>query len=248
MSAVLPNGTLPTFIRPEREDQFLDTATKFILGLDGEDKLELITDMRRLNIRGNTDISTYELFWDYCGRALELENDSGAHHRRKAGVDEETTNNVSYAPGILSIPQLMRVTEEMLEKDDKARGVDYEVPSEKWLSLQLSPNNQFNATAAYCTGKLNFVRKMLSRSARDDSHPAAHWNSGMKKCWRHHMSYLLSLLEKHHTSASSLEVDDELMVPCELPRNDIIIAGCDDKSNIQVGDDVPLESTPRQSN
>jgi hypothetical protein len=143
---------MPTFRKPEWEVQFLDTATKFILSSDGDDELELVMDMRRLNIRGNTDISKYELFWDYCGRALELGNGSGAHHRRKAGTDEETINNVSYAPGILSIPQLMKATEEMLEKDGKTRSLDFEVPSEKWVSLQLSPNNQFNATAVYYTG------------------------------------------------------------------------------------------------
>ena len=36
--------------------------------------------------------------------------------------------------------------------------------------------------------------------------------------------------------------------PCELPTNTIIIAGCDDKSNISVGNVIPLEKTPRQSN
>ena len=178
--------------------------------------------------------------WVYCDRALELENGSGAHHRRNAGADE-ATNSVACAPGMLSIPQLMKKTVEMLENDDKVRGVDFKVPIEKWASLQLSPNNQFSATAACYTGRLNYVRKMLTRSVRDDSHPAAHWNSALKRLWRHKMSLLISLLEEH------LANDDELM-PCELPTNTVIMAGCDDKSNIQVGDDVPLEATQRQSN
>ena len=36
--------------------------------------------------------------------------------------------------------------------------------------------------------------------------------------------------------------------PCKLPTNVIIMAGCDDKSNIQVGNVIPLEAAPRQSN
>ena len=33
---------------------------------------------------------------------------------------------------------------------------------------------------------------------------------------------------------------DNDKAPCELPTNAIITAGCDDKSNIQVGDVIPL--------
>ena len=36
--------------------------------------------------------------------------------------------------------------------------------------------------------------------------------------------------------------------PCRLPNNEIIMAGCDDKSNIQVGNVIPIEATPRKSN
>ena len=43
----------------------------------------------------------------------------------------------------------------------------------------------------------------------------------------------------------SIDSDNE---PCELPTNEIIMGGCDDKSNIQVGNVIPIEDTPRQSN
>ena len=36
--------------------------------------------------------------------------------------------------------------------------------------------------------------------------------------------------------------------PCELTNNAIIMAGCNYKSNIQVGNVIPLEATLRQSN
>ena len=179
VSAVLPDGTLPTFCSPKEETKFLETVTKLVLCMDGAEEAALIEDMRVHNIRGNTTISMFEPFWECCARVLELENGSGAHHRRKAASDTDTTVNVSYAPGILSISQLVRVTVETLEKENKVRGVDFKVPSEMWVAMQLSPNNEFASTAAYYTGRLPFIRKLISRTGRDDSHPAAHWNAGM---------------------------------------------------------------------
>ena len=35
----------------------------------------------------------------------------------------------------------------------------------------------------------------------------------------------------------SIDNDKE---PCELPTNEIIMEGCDDKSNIKVGDAIPI--------
>ena len=178
VSAVLPDGTIPTFPSHEEENKFLATAIKFVLSMDGAEEAALIEDMRTYNIRGNTTASVFEPFWEGCTRVLELENGSGAHHRRKAASDEDTTINVSYAPGILSISQLVRVTVETLEREGKVKDVDFKVPSEMWVALQLSPNNEYASTAAYYTGRLKFVRKLISRTARDDSHPAEHWNSG----------------------------------------------------------------------
>jgi len=71
-------------------------------------------------IRGNTAASVFEPFWEGCARVLELENGSGAHHRREAAY-EDTTNQCFFAPGILSISQLVRVTVEALEKEDKVK-------------------------------------------------------------------------------------------------------------------------------
>ena len=123
-------------------------------------------------------MSRFSLFWEYCARALDLENGSGAHHRRHAAADEETTTNVSYAPGILSIPQLIKATVDLLEKDGKEKGKDYHVPSEQWVYMQFSPNNEYASTAGNYSGTLPYIRKIISRSLRDGTHPFAHWVSG----------------------------------------------------------------------
>ena len=85
----------------------------------------MITDMRRFNCRGNQDEGEYEDFWKimaqvcrlwhsrveikltqfpYSKQIIDTENGSGAHRRRHGGPDKETTNSVSYFPGITSIP------------------------------------------------------------------------------------------------------------------------------------------------
>ena len=56
------------------------------------------------------------------------------------------------------------------------------------------------------------------------------------------MSHEIGLITDYN---DSIDNDKEL---CKLPTNAIIMVGCDDKSNIKVGDVIPLETTPRQSN
>ena len=176
--AVLPDGCIPDFASPKEETEFIQFVTNYILCVDSEEEKELITDFRTFNVRGNTDVSRFSLFWEYCARALDLENGSGAHHRRHAAADEETTTNVSYAPGILSIPQLIKATVDLLEKDGKEKGKDYHVPSEQWVYMQFSPNNEYASTACNYSGTLPYIRKIISRSLRDGTHPFAHWVSG----------------------------------------------------------------------
>ena len=62
------------------------------------------------------------------------------------------------------------------------------------------------------------------------------------KYWRHNMSHEIGLITDYN---DSIDNDKEL---CKLPTNAIIIVGCDDTSKIQLGDLIPLEATPRQSN
>ena len=45
----------------------------------------------------------------------------------------------------------------MSNKDGTFQGQDYQAPSEKWVSLKLSPNNEHANTKAYYTKKLKFA-------------------------------------------------------------------------------------------
>ena len=56
------------------------------------------------------------------------------------------------------------------------------------------------------------------------------------------MSHKIGLITDYN---NSIENDKD---PCEVPTNAIIMAGCGDKSNSQVGNMIPLEATPRKSN
>ena len=59
--------------------------------------------MRNFNIRGSTNTSLLDLFWDHCRRTLALDSGVGSHHRRHTGVDVEITNNTSHTPSNLSL-------------------------------------------------------------------------------------------------------------------------------------------------
>ena len=190
--------------------------------------------------------SKFEFFWEQCNRTLELENGSGAHSRRHAGQDVEATTNISYAPGILSFRQLICETVKALEKNGKVRGEDFEVPSERWVSLQLSPNNQFSSKAEKYTGRFKFIRKMLSRTARDSTHPAAHWVAMLRKLWRSHTSMLHGLFKEY--SNQDPIGDAQMREPCEPPSHAILKTGLDDKISIHIGDGVLLKAVSCQSN
>ena len=76
--------------------------------------------MHKFIIHSNAGTSLFQLFWEHCRRALELENGVGDHHCRYTGVDVEPTNNMSHAPGVLHVSHLIKVTVGMLKKDCKA--------------------------------------------------------------------------------------------------------------------------------
>ena len=130
---MIPDGCVPKFTKPAKEAQFLEDATNFILSLDEYDENKLITDTREFNCRGNTNHNKYGLFWDYYIRVIDLENGSGAHQRLKASADTDTTTNVSFATGLISITQIVQTTIYLLEKEDKVKDTDFFVPVEKWV-------------------------------------------------------------------------------------------------------------------
>ena len=47
-----------------------------------------------------------------------MDTETGAHNRRHAASDEETTNNVSYVPNVLSIQELTDKAKELLTEID----------------------------------------------------------------------------------------------------------------------------------
>ena len=71
-------------------------------------------------------------------------------------------------PGIASMPQLLKLTIEQLEKDGKRRGGDFAVPHLSWMYYALSANNEYSSTAARYTGLLPFKRMIQSRSSARD--------------------------------------------------------------------------------
>ena len=109
---------------------------------------------------------------------LDLENGSDGHHRRHGAGEAETMNNILYAPDTLCVGELISETVKALEKDGKVPGVGFDALRESWVVLQMLLNNQYASTAAKYTGRMPYVREMISHTGRNDEHPAAHWNAG----------------------------------------------------------------------
>ena len=86
--------------------------------------------------RGSTNTGLFELFWEHCQRALELESIVGAPHCRHIGVGADVTNSLFYAPSISSVSQLSKVTAGVLKKDCNARDTEFKVLGEKCGTLQ----------------------------------------------------------------------------------------------------------------
>ena len=63
--------------------------------------------MRKFNCRRNTGESKFSVFWRTSARVIEMDTGTGAHKRRHTAADEETNNNISYAPNVLLIQELM---------------------------------------------------------------------------------------------------------------------------------------------
>ena len=173
---------------------------------------------------------------------MDLENGSGTHHRCKSSADTDTTTNVSFAPVLILIPHIFQATIDLIENEVKVKDTSFFVSGEQWVYMKLSPNNKYCSRAQYYRGVLPYVRRITPFIERDYSHPCDHWNSDMKRYWRYGMSHKISLMTDYK---NSIENDKEA---CELPTNAIIMERCDDKSNIQVENVIPLEDTPRKSN
>ena len=131
----MPYGCVPKFTKPAKVTQFLEDATNFVLSLDSDQQKKLITYLREFNCRGNTNHSKYDLFWGYFICVKALENVSGAQHRRKAAADTDTITNVSFAPGLLQIFQIIQANINLLEKEGKLKDKAFFVPGERWVYM-----------------------------------------------------------------------------------------------------------------
>lgn len=136
LTTIMPDGTVPTSTCNDKT-VLADIIHVINSGaaLNEDEEFQIICDMRKLNIRGNTEKSKFELFREYAGRTLELENGSGAQDKRHPREDEQSTANVSYAPMIVSILQLIEKTVKRLTDDGKVKGVDFIIPSKSWVEL-----------------------------------------------------------------------------------------------------------------
>ena len=116
-----------------------------------------------------------------------MDTETGAHNRRHAASDEETTNNVLYATNVLSIQELINKSKDLLTKMyGRKEVVDFIVPYISWFYLQLSTLHENQKTEYRYTGKLPFKHMLLSHTYRDNAHTRAHWVAGLKKYWQYH--------------------------------------------------------------
>ena len=153
---------------------------------------------------------------------------------RHAAIYEETTNNVPYAPNVLSFKELVDKAKELLtETDGRKEGVYFLVPSLSWVYLQLSTSHEKRKTVERYTGKLPFERMILLRKDRDSANPHAQWVEGLNKYWRHHISHLCRLIVNALKMAGEkIGVDIQPL----LPHYDAIVyLGQYDKSCVPVG-------------
>ena len=114
------------------------------------------------------------------------------------------------------------------------------------MYLSLHARNSYSKVAARHTGKVPFVRKIISRNGHNDQHPCAHWVASMKKYWQYQISSLYSLFIDYLDSDTD-DGSDQLLEPCLDANRTIILSGDDDKSTVDVGVDAALEATTRQS-
>ena len=119
------------------EQVFQEISTRFQKSDSINNDDEFFTDIRNFNCRGNTEKSKFYVFWGAVAWVIEIDNGTGAYKRRHAAEDKETNNNVSYAPNVLSIQELMDKAKYILTKKYGIKeGVDFIVPYLSWVYLQ----------------------------------------------------------------------------------------------------------------
>ena len=134
-----------------------------------------------------------------------------------------------------------------INEENSPNSEEIRAPNVYWMYLALSPSNPYRLIAERHTGRVPFVRKIISRTGRNREHPCAHWSADLKKNWRFQMSFLFKLVSILY---SGEEQDTPELIehhPCIEPNLAIMLVGADDKSSMSVGVQSPLEAVQRQS-
>ena len=152
---------------------------------------------------------------------IEMDKVTGAHKWRHAAGDQEITNNVLYAPNMLSIKELTDKAKQFPTKTyGKKEGVDFLVPSLSWVYLQPMPSYENSQTAEIQTGNIPFKRIILLRTDIDNYHHHAHWVVGLNRYWKHHTSHLCRIITN---SMEMAEKEDGMNIEPVLPYYDAIL-------------------------
>ena len=116
---LLPDSTSTIFCDAKSENEFVQEISTLIQNSDSINGDEdYFTDMRKFNCPVNIDKSKFSVFWSAADWVIDMDTGTGAHKRRHAAADEETNNNVLYAPKFLSIQELLDKEKELITKTD----------------------------------------------------------------------------------------------------------------------------------
>ena len=246
LQTLMPDGTYPIYGNQKssiEKQLYSDIAHLIRKGdkFDDTEELNMISDMRQLNCRGNTDISKFEIFWKGAMQAMEIESSHGAHEKRHAAGDSNTTNRVSHAP-FISTNHLIKCTITLLEKDGLKQNLDFKVPCKGWVEMQFTSSNEQKKTAEQYTGRLPFICVLQTCDLRNE-HPHGHYNAKLKQIWQANMAALHLLLEQ----ANNLSVSPEDREFVHEPIKAIAVFGQDDKAKAPVGRNVAVCATRSQS-
>ena len=117
-------------------------------------------DGRITNSRGGNDIEStrFDDFWTACKEVI-LPN---------SATEERRHSDTVYAAGAHSIPNLVTLATEILQKKVDSGVFDSlpPIPSTEWVRLQFSPNHADNAAAWKFTGRLECKSAVQTRTLR----------------------------------------------------------------------------------
>ena len=177
----------------------------------------LFVDGRKNNSRGGLGINStiYEHFWNACKEVL-LPN---------CATEERRHSDTIYASGAHSIPNLVTLATELLQKkvDDGTFHELPPIPCTEWVRLQFVPNRADNAAAAKFTGRLEAKRAVQTRTLRKE-HIDQHWVNAMT---RYYLDWMVELKKTY---------------------DGVEFFGQDDKAKIAVGDKVAVSTGVRANN